>query len=170
MGASLTALRVVVMGISGAGKSTVGLALAHKLGADFCDGDDLHSAANRTTMAAGVPLTDAQRSPWLDDVAAWLAGQAGDAVVACSALKRAHRDRIRGAAPDSYFVHLHGDPALLAQRQSVRRGHFMPASLMASQLAALEPLGADEAGVRLDVAADLSTLVERALTALGEQG
>ncbi|MGI9157035.1 MAG: gluconokinase, partial [Marmoricola sp.] len=144
--------RVVVMGVSGSGKTTVGIPLAEALEAEFCEGDDLHPSENRAKMSAGTPLDDDDRRPWLDKVATWLAEQDGPAVVSCSALKRSYRDRIRRTAPDAWFLHLDGDPQLLAERQQARKGHFMPTSLMQSQLDTLQPLGADEAGLRLDVA------------------
>lgn len=137
------------MGVSGSGKSTVGAALAARLGCRFVDADDLHPAANVEKMAAGIPLTDDDRWPWLDAVAAQLAG--GDVVVACSALTRAYRDRLRAAASELALVFLHGDPALLAARM-VRPGHFMPASLLDSQLATLQPPTADEQPLSYDVA------------------
>jgi gluconokinase len=147
---------VVVMGVSASGKSTVGAELADELGVPFVDGDDLHPVANIAKMAAGHPLDDADRMPWLDIVGARLAAaeHQGGLVVACSALKRAYRDRIRAAAPGVVFVHLSGDPETLARRASERTGHFMPPSLLRSQLATLEPLAADEPGIVLDIAAE----------------
>lgn len=144
---------VVVMGVSGSGKSTVGRLTADALGVPFVDGDDLHPSANVAKMASGTPLTDEDRAPWLDAVGRTLA-EAGGAglVVACSALKRAYRDRIRAAAPAAFFAELDGSVALLTERVTGRPGHFMPPSLLASQVATLEPVGADEGGVRLDVA------------------
>lgn len=156
---------VVVMGVSGSGKSTVGEGIAAELDAPYVEGDDLHPDANREKMAAGTPLDDEDRWPWLDAVAAAIAGR--QCVVACSALKRSYRDRIRKIAPDAFFVHLDGDPELLRERQADRKGHFMPASLMDSQLDTLEPLGDDEAGVRLDVAASPEELVDEAVAAVG---
>lgn len=154
------------MGVSGSGKSTVGAALAARLGVPFVDGDDLHPAANVDRMRAGEPLTDEDRRPWLDAVGAWLAAHPGGAVTACSALCRSYRDRLRTHAPQAWFVHLDGDPALVAGRQAARRGHFMPASLQASQQATLEPLEPDEAGVRVDVALSPDALVEQVLALL----
>ena len=145
---------------------TVGAALADRLGVPFTDGDDLHPAANVAKMSDGEALTDDDRWPWLDAVGAWLAAHPGGGVVACSALRRSYRDRLREHAPQAWCVHLDGDPALMAERQAARRGHFMPSSLQASQQAALEPLGADEAGVRVDVALPLADLLDRVLEQL----
>ena len=142
------------MGVSGCGKSTVGALLAQELGADFLDGDSLHPVANVEKMAAGIPLDDADRQPWLEEIGLRFA-RAGDRslVIACSALKRTYRDLIRGGAPDARFVLLHGTAELLTARMVARPGHFMPPSLLTSQLQTLEPLQADEAGVVLDIAA-----------------
>ncbi len=161
----MPARRIVVMGVSACGKSTVGLALADALGYGFQDGDDLHPAANKEKMSAGVALTDDDRWPWLADVGAALA-DADALVIACSALKRGYRDAIRGQAPDAFFVHLHGSDAVLFERATGREGHFMPPSLLASQLATLEPLGDDEAGVVLDVAEPVGALVDAAVAAV----
>lgn len=149
-----------VMGVSAAGKSTVGTALALTLGVPFVDADDLHSDANRAKMAAGIPLTDDDRWPWLDAVGARLRDERDSGlVVACSALRRAYRDRIREAAPGVVFVHLTGTPELLAARAGARTDHFMPPALLVSQLATLEPLEDDEAGLVADVAAPAGALV-----------
>ncbi|SDY62075.1 gluconate kinase, SKI family [Herbiconiux ginsengi] len=139
------------MGVSGSGKSLIGSGLAARHGWVFVDGDDLHPEANVAKMAAGIPLTDADRWPWLDAVAATLAGSPGGIVVACSALRRVYRDRIRAAAPDAVFVELAGSRELLWERMTARPGHFMPASLLDSQLATLEPLAPDEAGVIVSI-------------------
>lgn len=136
-------MMVLVMGVSGSGKSSVGVALAARLGVPFLEGDALHPAANVAKMAAGVPLDDADRAPWLAAIAAWIAAHAGG-VVACSALKRAYRDRLRVTAPGLRLVALLPPAAVLAERLGHRRGHFMPGSLLASQLATLEAPGADE--------------------------
>lgn len=154
------------MGVSGSGKSTIGSALAARLDVPFVDGDDLHPAANVDRMRAGEPLSDEDRRPWLDAVGAWLAAHPEGGVTACSALRRSYRDRLRAHAPSAWFVHLDGDPALVAGRQAARRGHFMPASLQASQQATLEPLEPDEPGVRVDVALPPETLVEQVLALL----
>lgn len=139
---------IVVMGVCGCGKSSVGAELATRLGAPFVEGDALHPAANVAKMAAGAALTDADRGPWLDALAARIAEEAAPVVVvACSALKRAYRDRLRdGAGREVAFLYLHGSRELLAARMGAREGHFMPPALLDSQLATLEdPRG--EAGV-----------------------
>ena len=151
-------MRIVVMGPSGSGKSLVGASLAAALRADFVDGDDLHSRANVAKMASGRPLDDADREPWLDAVAATLRRPAG--VVACSALRRAYRDRIRTKTAGVVFVELVVPQADLRKRMS-RRDHFMPSSLLDSQLATLEPLQSDEPGVRVANDADLGSVVAR---------
>jgi len=148
--------RIVVMGVSGCGKSSVGIALAEALGARFIDGDDLHPEANKAKMGAGIPLDDSDRGPWLD-----LVGEAltPNTVIACSALKRAYRDRIRTAAPGTFFVHLDGSREILERRLGARSGHFMPATLLDSQLAILEPLGSDEASVVIDIDQPIAQII-----------
>ena len=136
-------MMVLVMGVSGSGKSSVGVALAERLGVPFLEGDSLHPAANVAKMAAGLPLDDADRAPWLAAIATWMKDRT-DGVVACSALKRAYRDRLREAAPGMRIVALLPPPDVLAERLGHRRGHFMPGSLLASQLATLEVPGDDE--------------------------
>ena len=135
-------MRLVVMGVSGCGKSSLGATLAAALALPFTDADDLHPAANRAKMAAGQPLTDADRWPWLLAVGAVLAKGAG--VVACSALRRAYRDRLREAAGPVQFLHLVAPREVIAERLAARRGHFMPLALLDSQLATLEPLAPGE--------------------------
>lgn len=154
--------RVVVMGVSGSGKSTVGWLLARRLDVAFVDADGLHPPANVAKMTAGEPLTDADRLPWLRAVAAELAAAPSGAVVACSALRRRYRDVLRDGAPGVTFVHLDGSRDVLAARLAARLDHFMPASLLDSQLATLEPLDADEAGVVLDVGETPDRLAEAA--------
>lgn len=146
--------RIVVMGVSGSGKSTIGRLIAARLGVAFVEGDELHPARNVALMAAGTPLNDADRAGWLDAIAERIgAARAEDAglVVACSALKRAYRDRLRAADPALRFVHLHGDGALLRERMARRRDHYMPASLLDSQLRTLEPPDATEDAARFDI-------------------
>ena len=131
---------VVLMGVSGSGKTTVGLRLAAALGAEFIDGDDLHSDAARAKMGAGHALTDEDRWPWLDRIGATLANRDKRRIVACSALKRAYRDRLRAAAGlNLRFVYLAASPQAMKARVAARRGHYMPASLVDSQFATLEP-------------------------------
>jgi len=156
------------MGVSGAGKSSVGIAIAERLGVTFTDADSLHPASNVAKMAAGTPLTDADRWPWLDLVGHALADAGDDGlVVACSALKRSYRDAIRAAAPSARFVHLVVPRTVLGDRVASRPGHFMPASLVDSQLETLEPLEADEPGVVVDSEGGVEATAERALAALG---
>jgi gluconokinase len=156
-------LAVVVMGVSGAGKTTVGKALAAALGAEFIDGDDLHSDAARAKMAAGHALTDEDRWPWLDRVGARLAdglATGGATIIACSALKRAYRDRIRAAAgPALRFVYLDATPEAMRRRVAARRGHYMPASLVDSQFAALEPPDGETDVIAISAEADLDTAI-----------
>ena len=153
------------MGVSGCGKSAVGQALAARLGIAHVDGDDLHPAGNVAKMRAGTALTDDDRWPWLDRVAGVLRDEA-PVIVACSALKRAYRDRIRaGAGGPVTFVHLAGSRALITGRMAARRGHYMPLSLLDSQFATLEPPGEDEA-ITLDITPDLPALVEAVLARL----
>lgn len=160
---------LVVMGPSGCGKSTLARALATQLGRRFIEADDLHPAANVAKMAAGQPLDDADRAPWLARVADEIA-RAGDggAVVSCSALKRAYRDRLRAAGPALRFVLPDVDPGALARRVAARAAaHFMPASLVASQLATLEPAGAGEDLLQVDGMAPTADQVEAVLAGAG---
>ncbi|WP_228461605.1 gluconokinase [Paracoccus liaowanqingii] len=158
-------LRVVIMGVSGTGKTSVGQALSARLGIPYLDGDDLHPAANVARMAAGIPLTDADRWPWLDRVAAMLDSRA-PVIIGCSALRRAYRDRLRaGAGGPLRFLHLTGPRAVIAARMAGRAGHYMPPALLDSQLATLEVPSADEA-IPLDITQPLETLVEAAAAAL----
>jgi gluconokinase len=158
---------LVIMGVSGAGKSTVGMLIAGRLGLGFRDADEFHPPANIAKMSAGQPLTDADRWPWLDAIGAHLAAhRATGAVVTCSALKRAYRDRLRAAAAGLRFIHLHGDQSLIAARQAARQGHFMQPSLVASQFATLETPAAEADVIALDVGAPPEALAARALAAL----
>lgn len=158
----------VVMGVSGCGKSTVGLQLAEALQLPFLEGDVLHPERNVARMAAGVPLSDEDREGWLQALAERLrqahAGGTG-LVLSCSALKRAYRDTLRSGAPGLRFVFLHGDHGLLAARMAARTGHYMPLSLLDSQLATLEPPGADENVQRFDVAERAQDIVAAVLAA-----
>ena len=155
------------MGVSGSGKSSVGIAIAEKLGVNFTDADSLHPASNVAKMAAGTPLTDADRWPWLDLVGRALADAGDDGlVVACSALKRSYRGVILAAAPSARFVHLVVPRTVLGARVASRPGHFMPASLVDSQLETLEPLEADEPGVLVDSEGGVTATADRAIAAL----
>jgi gluconokinase len=147
------------MGVSGSGKSTVGVALAHRLGVPFADADSFHPAANVANMAAGTPLDDDDRYPWLDAVGQWLADH-DDGVMSCSALKRRYRDQLRSYRADIVFLHLTGSPELIGSRQAERPGHFMPSSLVMSQFDALEPLDPDERGMVIDVGLSVDAIIE----------
>ena len=147
-------MRIVVMGPSGSGKSTVGRSLAERIGARFIDADDLHPLTNVEKMAAGIPLDDADRMPWLAVVGAAL-GDADHIVIACSALRRVYRDAIRAQAPDAFFAELSVSRAALEARVRSRGDHFMPASLVESQLQTWEPLESDERGISVDESADV---------------
>ncbi|MQY16473.1 Gluconokinase [Streptomyces sp. RB5] len=161
---------VVVMGVSGTGKTTVGALLADRLGVPYGEADSFHPAANITKMKSSEPLDDTDREPWLDAIGAWAhAHRAGGGVVSCSALKRAYRDRLRAAEPELYFVHLAGDRSLIAGRLTARAGHFMPPALLDSQLAALEPLQDDEHGISISVDDGPEALADRAAAAVREE-
>ena len=161
---------VVVMGVSGSGKSTLGQQLARALGLPFLEGDDFHPPHNVQRMAAGVPLTDADRQGWLDALAQQLrAARPAGAVLACSALKRSYRDLLRAAAPGLTLVHVHGDAALLAQRMGGRADHFMPPSLLASQVATLEPPAADERPINVDAAWPVARSLEHVVAQIAAQ-
>ncbi|MGS2646861.1 gluconokinase, GntK/IdnK-type [Streptosporangium sp. LJ11] len=156
---------LVVMGVTGSGKTTVGAALSQRLRVPFADADDFHSEANIAKMSDGIPLDDEDRLPWLRAIGAWLADHAATGGVAsCSALKRGYRDILREAAPTVTFVHLHGDMDAVRRRVAGRPGHFMPASLVESQFKTLEPLEPDERGIVLDFAMPVDELVDAYLT------
>jgi gluconokinase len=154
---------VVVMGVSGAGKSTICAMLAGRLGWPFVDGDDLHPLANRRKMEAGEPLDDTDRAPWLTAIARqlslWRALGCGG-VIACSALKRVYRERIADGNGDVLFAYLQATNELLTARAAARSGHFMPVSLLASQLATLEEPGPDERAVWVDAALPPERIIE----------
>ncbi|WP_225978684.1 gluconokinase [Gandjariella thermophila] len=154
------------MGVAGSGKTTVGRLLAKRLGVAYAEADDFHPAANIAKMAAGRPLSDADRVPWLAAIAGWMSAHAGvGGVVTCSALRRGYRDRLRAATP-AWFLHLAGDRALIASRVGAREDHFMPAALVDSQFATLEPLQPDEPGLVVDAALAPMDIVETAWAAL----
>lgn len=154
-------LRVVLMGVAGCGKTSVGEALSVRLGVPYRDGDDLHPKANVEKMRLGTPLTDEDRWPWLALVGETLAKDA-PLIIGCSALKRAYRDKIRVAANGRVdFIHLSGNRALIEQRMAQRKGHFMPVALLDSQFATLEPPTADEAALTVDIGQPLISIVDR---------
>ncbi|MUL84677.1 MULTISPECIES: gluconokinase [unclassified Mycolicibacterium] len=158
---------VVVMGVSGSGKSTVGAALAQRTRVPFADADDLHPAANIAKMTAGHALDDQDRYPWLESIGEWLAKHDGGGVMSCSALKHKYRDQLRRHCPGVVFLHLSGSPEVIRRRQASRPGHFMPAALLDSQFATLEPLGRDEAGVVIDVDQSIDAIVDQYVTQSG---
>ncbi|WP_020662370.1 gluconokinase [Amycolatopsis benzoatilytica] len=160
---------IVVMGVSGSGKTTVGTAVAKELGTRYAEADTFHPQANIDKMTAGQPLTDEDRAPWLAAIASWIGEHhENGAVVSSSALKRRYRDVLRGGG-DVWFLHLHGSRDLLAERMKTRTGHFMPVSLLDSQLADLEPLEPDEPGATFDISHPPAELVQAALTAFRER-
>ncbi|MBR7744633.1 gluconokinase [Phycicoccus sp. BSK3Z-2] len=158
------------MGVSGCGKSTVAQGISDAVGLPFAEADRFHPETNIAKMSAGTPLTDADRRPWLAELAAWMAAQAREGqstVMACSALRRSYRDILRHGPPQVQFVHLDGPADLIAARMSARPDHFMPPALLESQVATLEPLEPDEDGVVLDLRRDPETLVDEAVRWLG---
>ncbi len=154
---------VIVMGVAGSGKTTVGGILAQQLGVSLADADDFHSAEAKAKMAAGHPLNDDDRAPWLIRLRDWLRGHPDGAVLACSALKRRYRDVLRTGAPKVCFLHLAGDPTVVVERVGHRTKHYMPASLVQSQYDALEPLEPDEFGVVGDITLDPEQIVKKFL-------
>ncbi|GGC14743.1 gluconokinase [Pseudoduganella buxea] len=159
--------RWVVMGVSGCGKSAVGIALAKALDVPFVEGDQYHSPENVAKMASGTPLTDSDRVHWLAQLQGQIraAVESGQGIVlSCSALKRRYRDLLRQADPRLRFAHLAGSKELIAERMAARKGHYMPLSLLDSQLAALEPLQDDEAGLQLDIRFPVPRLVDEIVT------
>jgi gluconokinase len=156
---------VVVMGVSGAGKTTVAAPLAAHLGVDYGEADDFHPPSNVAKMASGRPLDDGDREPWLRAIGAWLAAHEDrGAVATCSALKRRYRDMLRAAAPETVFLHLTGDRDVIEERMGHRSGHFMPTSLLTSQLQTLEPLEPDEAGLEADLTQPPEVIVAEFVT------
>lgn len=156
---------LIVMGVSGAGKSAIASALAEKLGVTFVDADDLHSESNKQKMASGQPLTDADRLPWLDRVAS-TSTTFGAPVVACSALRRSYRERLLSGVPQARFVELVVSRSELERRLAMRSHGFMPATLLESQLATLQPLEPDEPGFRVDADGPIQQVVVQALNQL----
>jgi gluconokinase len=160
---------IVVMGVSGSGKSTVAAGLVDKLGWEFAEGDDFHPPANVEKMRSGQPLDDDDRWPWLQTLADWIGEheRAGTSVVVtCSALKRSYRDLLRDGHPSVWFAHVTADAQLIRDRVEKRTGHYMPASLLDSQLATLEPLHDDEPGASISGAGSPQAVVDELLSAL----
>ncbi|WP_370970845.1 gluconokinase [Amycolatopsis sp. cg9] len=160
---------IVVMGVSGSGKTTIGTALAGALDVEYAEADSFHPKANIDKMTAGHPLTDEDRAPWLEAIADWIREhQAAGGVVTSSALKRRYRDVLRTGG-NVWFAHLHGDREILAERMKSRSGHFMPVSLLDSQLADLEALEPDEPGAIFDIRDTPADITAAALTAFRER-
>ena len=160
---------IVVMGVSGAGKTTVGRMLAERMGAGFLEGDRFHPPANIAKMQRHEPLSDEDRWPWLDRLAAELHAaqdQGRSLVLTCSALKRRYRDRLRTGAPNLQFVFLHGDPGVIEARLKARKGHFMPPALLASQFDALELPGSDESAVTVSIDGTPAEIVANVMRAI----
>lgn len=162
-------VHLVVMGVSGTGKSTIAAEIERLLGWEFLEGDSLHPRRNVEKMAAGTPLTDQDRAPWLQAIADWTGvehAEGRSTVVTCSALRRTYRRLLGQDAPGTFFVHLVGDEDLILARMQARQ-HFMPPSMLRSQLDTLEPLGDDEAGSTFDVADPPDEIARRVLEVLG---
>ena len=161
---------VIVMGVSGSGKTTVAKGISTALGWEFAEGDDFHSEANVARMRSGTPLTDDDRWPWLRSIGDWISDKeaAGEsAVVTCSALRRAYRDVLRDGRPHVRFLHVQAPSGVIQDRVHHRAGHYMPPSLLPSQLAALEPLEPDEPGVCVTNEGTPAEVLDRSLRALG---
>ena len=171
MSASPHPVAMVLMGVSGSGKTTIGELIAQRAAMVFLDGDDLHPPENKAKMASGQPLNDDDRRPWLTDVgnaAAELLNQGISIVVACSALKRKYRDWLREQIPTVVFIHLQGQEGSIAARIAGRTHEYMPASLLESQLTALEPLGPTERGIAVSIDESPNAIVERIMAAMDD--
>ncbi|MEO7129762.1 MAG: gluconokinase [Dermatophilaceae bacterium] len=161
---------VIVMGVSGSGKTTVAEGVAAAMGWDFAEGDDFHSAANVAKMHSGHPLTDDDRWPWLESIGDWISAKVAggeSAVVTCSALRRAYRDLLRQGRPAVRFLHVTAPSELIEDRMEHRSGHYMPASLLPSQLNTLEPLEPDEPGAVVTAYGTPDQVLHSAMEALG---
>jgi gluconokinase len=161
---------IVVMGVSGSGKTTLATGLSRRLGWEFQEGDELHPPANVEKMSRGEPLTDEDRRPWLEAIGRWIDARTAagvSAVLTCSALRRSYRDLLRAGRPGVVFCHVTADPEQIRSRIEHRQGHYMPPSLLPSQLATLEPLEADERGVSVSASGDPAEVLDRALDELG---
>lgn len=162
--------RLVIMGVSGSGKTTTGQAIANRLALPFVDGDDLHPRENKQKMASGTPLTDADREPWLNTIGEKLAQAEDGLVIVCSALKKRYRDTIRNAAPDTVFIHLEGSQELIESRIAHRDHEFMPSSLLASQFTTLEPLEHAEAHLVVSIENTPSEIAQQVADHLDSEG
>ena len=159
-------MKIVVMGVTGCGKTTVGIALAEALGIEFIDSDELHSESNKKKMSSGTPLTDADREPWLQAVSNSLQSHE-NIVIACSALKKSYRSTISAGAPSTKFVHLSGTKELIFARLSERSHHFMPIGLLDSQFQTLEPLNPEERGKVIDIDKPIDEIVHEVVLWIG---
>lgn len=165
-----TAQHLVIMGVSGSGKTTIANMLSKRLGWIAAEADEFHPPANIAKMSAGTPLDDRDRWPWLYSIRDWMGTQAGNGrctIVTCSALKRSYRDVLAQAPGTVHFVHLDGSSEVLEERMKTRSGHFMPPSLLPSQLSTLEPLAPDEDGIRLEITSSPEEIVDTVLRHLG---
>jgi carbohydrate kinase (thermoresistant glucokinase family) len=168
-GAATSPIILIVMGVSGSGKTTVAALLAGRLNWKFQEGDALHPQANVDKMSRGIPLNDADRLPWLDSIAALIdrwSAEGVSGIITCSALKRAYRERIRAGRPAVELIYLRGERELVSARITQRMGHYMPASLVDSQFETLEEPGADEPVITVDIGGSPDQIVETILTAL----
>ncbi|MEP5758010.1 MAG: gluconokinase [Litoreibacter sp.] len=164
-------IKIIVMGVAGCGKSSVGGGVATKLNAHYLDGDDLHPPENIKKMSAGTPLDDVDRAPWLDLVGEHLSRHQTTILIGCSALKRSYRDRIRAQVTEPViFLHLHGDRSVIEARMAARKEHFMPVKLLDSQFAALETLQDDELSVIIDINQPFEDVISDAVHGLQTSG
>ena len=166
---SPTPQHLVIMGVSGSGKTTISTLLSEHLGWIAAEADEFHPESNIAKMSSGTPLTDEDRWPWLASIREWMDTQAENGrstIVTCSALKHSYRDVLATASGDVHFVHLNGDAAVLGERMKTRSGHFMPASLLPSQMSTLEPLAEDEQGVVVDILKPPGEIAAEILTRL----
>jgi gluconokinase len=163
---------IVVMGVSGSGKTTVAERLAARLGCPYEEGDDHHPAANVEKMKAGIPLDDEDRRPWLEELARWIGEREAatqNSVLTCSALKRSYRDLLRAGNESVWFAHVEVPQDVLAQRLEARQGHYMPASLLTSQLTTLQPLQPDEPGMTVPGTGEPDDVVDAILATMREE-
>ncbi|MEJ5998223.1 gluconokinase [Corynebacterium sp. H130] len=162
-------IHLVLMGVSGCGKTSVARALAQRLSWPYAEADDFHPQENKDKMAAGIALNDDDRWPWLESLSRWMSANAmagNSTVVTCSALKKSYRDLLSRSSGKVFFVHLSGPQELIAQRMSARTGHFMPTTLLPSQFATLEQLGEEENGITLDINASVNELADQVIAAV----